>query len=126
MALLLTACRIISIPTAAVAVGCSPSTLYRWAREGRAPFVLRVGSRLWASWPLLERHLAGEAPSSDDYTRTLKALRANGTPMQAAIRAVGQAQVRFSRLAPADRLASGAGTTSIAGRMRAGLDPEWR
>jgi hypothetical protein len=72
---------------------------------------------------LLERHLAGEHPTVEDYNRTLAGLRANGIPTQAAIRAVGRVKVTFSRLSPADRLAAGATSTSITGRSLGGLDP---
>jgi predicted DNA-binding transcriptional regulator AlpA len=123
MTLLLHACRAVSIPTAADVVGVSASTLYRWCREGKFPPALHIGRRWFVSWPLLERYLAGEHPSAADYTRTVRALRANAVEASLAIRAVGRVKVTFSRLSPADRLAAGATSTPLAGRIRAGLIP---
>jgi excisionase family DNA binding protein len=117
MTLLLHACRAITVPTAAAVVGVSTSTLYRWCREGAFPPAMRVGNRWLISWPLLCRHLAGESATVEDYNRTIKALRANGIPTQAAIRAVGRARVQFSRLPAAECLPAGAATTSRAARM---------
>jgi hypothetical protein len=84
---------------------------------------LHVGRHWYVSWSLLERFLVDESPTVEDYNNSLLGLRANDVPTQAAIRAVGRARVSFSRLPPADRLASGASTTSVCARLRAGLLP---
>jgi hypothetical protein len=123
MALLLGALGCVTIPTAAAVVGCSPGTLYRRCREGKFPPALHIGRRWYVSWPLLERHLAGEHPSVEDFNSTIRALTANGMSASTAIRAIGRARAQFSRLSPADRLAAGATSTPLAGRLHGGLDP---
>jgi predicted DNA-binding transcriptional regulator AlpA len=124
MTLLLTACRIITVPTASCAIGCSPSTLYKRCRSGAFSPAMRVGNRWYVSMPLLERHLAGESPTVADYNRTMAGLRAIGVEANLAIRAVGRARVNSSRSSPGTFLpvASAASTDSIAGRLQAGLE----